>query len=222
MAQSTPQLKDVRQIADGWLKKYELDYALPDGRLFTYESVSRKGLEAYRRELQNAQEKRPPKPDAVCIVPTLRDGRLLMIREFRYPLNSWCISLPAGLLEPGETLRECVERELKEETGYRLRSDLGERAVYSFPQPGYSSTGMSEENVLVAFAQVEPDGDATPEPNELIETFTLHPREMQRFLEQNTAPIGTRAQLILHTLYHLEGGEGTGEETGFLQNPCPL
>lgn len=200
MAQGAPRLQDVRQVADGWLKKYELDYLMPDGRLFTYESVSRKGLEDYRRELEDVACGRAPRPDAVSIVPMLPDGRLLLIREFRYPLNAWCISLPAGLMEPGEELRTCVERELKEETGHRLRTDLGEAALRPLPQASYSSNGMSNETVLIVFAQVEPDGEATPEPNELIETFTLHPHDMQSFLQQNADPIGTRAQLILQML----------------------
>lgn len=207
MVQGVPQLQDVRQTADGWLKKYELDYLMPDGRLFTYESVSRKGPEDYRRELESAAEGQAPQPDAVSIVPVLHDGRLVLIREFRYPLNAWCISLPAGLMEPGESLRSCVERELKEETGCRLRQDLGERAVQPLPQPGYSSNGMSNETVQIVFAQVEPDGEATPEPNELIEVLTLHPNEIAQFLEQNTDPIGTRAQLILHMLCLLEGNK---------------
>ena len=44
------------------------------------------------------------------------DGSVLLEREFRYPLNSWCVSLPAGLIDAGESLEEAVARELSEET----------------------------------------------------------------------------------------------------------
>ena len=50
-------------------------------------------------------------------MPQTATGELLLIREFRYPLNSWCIAFPAGLMEPGEDLATCVDRELREETG---------------------------------------------------------------------------------------------------------
>lgn len=41
--------------------------------------------------------------DAVSIVPITRDGNLVLIREFRYPLNSWVVGLPAGLVDRPKT-----------------------------------------------------------------------------------------------------------------------
>ena len=196
-----PVLDAIEQVSDGWINKYVLTYAMPDGSLYRYESVSRKGLQAYRRELERNAAGEAPSPDAVCIVPQLPDGKLLLIREFRYPLNSWCIAFPAGLVDEGEDLATCVERELREETGYRLRGDgsaeAKRAAIHALPQSGYSSTGLAEENVQVVFAQVEPDGTAQPEPSEFIETFTLDRADVRRFLDENTTPIGTRCQLVL-------------------------
>ena len=85
-------------------------------------------LEAYRAELEGNAAGRACAADAVCIVPQTATGELLLIREFRYPLNSWCIAFPAGLMEPGEDLATCVDRELREETGYALRTDATRRA----------------------------------------------------------------------------------------------
>lgn len=192
-----PQLADIRQVSEGWIKKYVLTYTLPDGSAYEYESASRKGLEAYRAELEGNARGERPAADAVCIVPQTADGKLLLIREFRYPLNSWCIAFPAGLMEPGEDLAECVDRELREETGYALRSDLGDAALEPLPQAGYSSTGLTDETVHVVFAQVERIADAQPEPGEFIEPFLLPIDEVPRFLTENTTPIGTRAQLVL-------------------------
>lgn len=192
-----PQLADIRQVADGWIKKYVLMYTLPDGSAYEYESASRKGLEAYRAELEGNARGEQPAADAVCIVPQTADGKLLLIREFRYPLNSWCIAFPAGLMEPGEDLTECVDRELREETGYALRADLGYAALEPLPQAGYSSTGLTDETVHVVFAQVKRIADAQPEPGEFIEPFLLPIEDVPRFLAENTIPIGTRAQLVL-------------------------
>lgn len=195
----TPALESVETVSTGWINKYHLHYTLPDGRPYTYEGVSRKGPERYEAALEALGSTGAPDPDAVCIVPLLPDGSVLLEREFRYPLNSWCVSLPAGLIDAGESLEEAVARELSEETGYRLRDDIAP-AVRPLPQPGFSSTGITEENVQVVFAQVEAAGKARPDSAELIEPFTVARADLRAFLDANQLPIGTRCQLILELL----------------------
>ena len=195
----TPALESVETVSTGWINKYHLHYTLPDGRPYTYEGVSRKGPERYEAALEALGSTGAPDPDAVCIVPLLPDGSVLLEREFRYPLNSWCVSLPAGLIDAGESLEEAVARELSEETGYRLRDDIAP-AVRPLPQPGFSSTGLPEENVQVVFAQVEAAGKARPDSAELIEPFTVARADLRAFLDANQLPIGTRCQLILELL----------------------
>lgn len=195
----TPTLESIETVSTGWINKYHLHYTLPDGRPYTYEGVSRKGPERYEAALEALGSTGAPDPDAVCIVPLLPDGSVLLEREFRYPLNSWCVSLPAGLIDAGESLEEAVARELSEETGYRLRDDIAP-AVRPLPQPGFSSTGLTEENVQVVFAQVEPAGQARPDSAELIEPFIVARADLRAFLDANQLPIGTRCQLILELL----------------------
>lgn len=195
----TPALESVETVSTGWINKYHLHYTLPDGRPYTYEGVSRKGPDRYAAALEALGSTGVPDPGAVCIVPLLPDGSVLLEREFRYPLNSWCVSLPAGLIDAGESLEEAVARELSEETGYRLRDDIAP-AVRPLPQPGFSSTGLTEENVQVVFAQVEPAGEAQPDSAELIEPFTVARTDLRAFLDANQLPIGTRCQLILELL----------------------
>lgn len=195
----TPALESVETVSTGWINKYHLHYTLPDGRPYTYEGVSRKGPERYEAALEALGSTGAPDPDAVCIVPLLPDGSVLLEREFRYPLNSWCVSLPAGLIDAGESLEEAVARELSEETGYRLRDDIAP-AVRPLPQPGFSSTGLTEENVQVVFAQVEAAGKARADSAELIEPFTVARADLRAFLDANQLPIGTRCQLILELL----------------------
>lgn len=195
----TPTLESIETVSTGWINKYHLHYTLPDGRPYTYEGVSRKGPERYEAALEALGSTGAPDPDAVCIVPLLPDGSVLLEREFRYPLNSWCVSLPAGLIDAGESLEEAVARELSEETGYRLRDDIAP-AVRPLPQPGFSSTGLTEENVQVVFAQVEAAGKACPDSAELIEPFTVARANLRAFLDANQLPIGTRCQLILELL----------------------
>lgn len=60
-------------------------------------------------------------PGAVMIVATLPDGRLVMERQFRYPVGRTMVEFPAGKLDPCEGGWACAQRELLEETGYRAR-----------------------------------------------------------------------------------------------------
>lgn len=198
----TPRLEDLRLVSDGWIKKYELVYRMPSGETHVYESVSRKAPEAYRAELlANASgDLKRRVADAVSIVARTPDDRIVLIREFRYPLNSWCIAFPAGLIDPGEDAEQAIERELREETGFALaRDDQGRAHLRMLTQPGYSSAGMSGESVQIAYVHVErePRTRQDLQDNELIEVFTVAMRDLPEFMEKSTAPIGTRTQLVL-------------------------
>ena len=60
-------------------------------------------------------------PGAVAIVAILEDGRILLERQYRYPIAKACIEIPAGKLEIGENHLLCAQRELREETGYTAK-----------------------------------------------------------------------------------------------------
>ncbi len=194
---AVPQLQDIQQVSDGWVKKYILTYLRPDGDTYTYECISRKNLDDFRCELEGNAQGIPPKPDAVCIVGRTPNDELLLIREFRYPLNSWCIAFPAGLIEPGESIEHCVTRELYEEVGFAPCTVDGKPAIEPLPQAGYSSNGLTDETVHIVFAQIEKNTEAHLEPSEFIEPFLLPIANVAQFLAENKTPIGTRAQLLL-------------------------
>ena len=60
-------------------------------------------------------------PGAVAIVALLDDGRVLLERQYRYPIAKACIEIPAGKLDPNENPLLCAQRELAEETGYTAK-----------------------------------------------------------------------------------------------------
>lgn len=57
-------------------------------------------------------------PGAACIIPVLPDGKIALIKQYRYPVQTEMIELPAGKLDPGEEPEDCARRELEEEIGY--------------------------------------------------------------------------------------------------------
>jgi len=76
-------------------------------------------------------------PGAVAVIATTPRNRLVLIRQFRAPVEHWLWEIPAGTLEKGENAEDCARRELEEETGF-----TSSRWEYLFPvflAPGYSS-----------------------------------------------------------------------------------
>ncbi len=79
----------------------------------------------------------------VAIVPFTADEMVILIRQFRPPVNGYVIELPAGLCDPGEKLESAARRELLEETGYSAEK-------LTFLTEGPLSSGLSSE-MLSAF-----------------------------------------------------------------------
>ncbi len=79
-------------------------------------------------------------PGSVVVLPHLPDGRVVLVRQFRYAARKALWELVAGSLEPGESPTRAARRELLEETGYRARSF---RRLFSFyPSPGFLNERM--------------------------------------------------------------------------------
>ena len=72
-------------------------------------------------------------PGGVVAIPVLGDGRLLLIRQFRYPLQKYILEFPAGKLDINLPPLETISREVEEETGYRARSISLETCFYTSP-----------------------------------------------------------------------------------------
>lgn len=105
-------------------------------------------------------------PGAVMVVPLLDDGRLLMERQWRHPLQRVLLEFPAGKIDPGEAPLACGRRELLEETGHLAREWA--HAGWMHNAPAYSDEGID-----VWFARGLVPGPQRLDAGEFIETVAM-------------------------------------------------
>lgn len=101
-------------------------------------------------------------PGAVMIVPLLDDGRLVVERQFRYPMGRVMLEFPAGKLDPGEDPWHCAIRELAEETGY-VAGRWARAGIL------HNAIAYSTEGIEVWFASELTPGPARLEAGEFLE-----------------------------------------------------
>jgi len=107
-------------------------------------------------------------PGSVATLPVHEDGRIVLVRQYRYPVDTHVWELPAGRLDPGETPEEGAGRELEEEVGLRARSL--EPLMVFWTTPGFCDEVMH----LFRATDLQPV-PARPDEDEDIEaaSFTL-------------------------------------------------
>jgi len=118
-------------------------------------------------------------PGAVAIVPILEDGRILLVRQYRYSTCKELLEIPAGTLEEGEAPDTCARRELREETGYNAGSM--KKILIMYMAPGYSN-----ELIHLYFATGLKAGESHAEEDESIRVETYSPDELLEMIEKNT------------------------------------
>ncbi|XP_055566883.1 ADP-sugar pyrophosphatase isoform X2 [Falco biarmicus] len=104
-------LKEEVIVERKWLKLEETTYTDPFGKTRTWETVKRTG------------NKKGVSADGVAVIAvlqrTLHYDCIVLVKQFRPPINSYCLEFPAGLIEENETAESAALRELEEETGYK-------------------------------------------------------------------------------------------------------
>jgi ADP-ribose pyrophosphatase len=120
-------------------------------------------------------------PGAVMVIPLLQDAqgawRVVLERQFRYPIGQVMVEFPAGKLDAGESVAACAQRELLEETGYSASEWA--RAGLMHPVIAYST-----EFIDVWFARGLTAGKQSLDAGEFLDVFTASPEELLQWCMQ--------------------------------------
>lgn len=176
---SKVKVKKIEKLVDTkYLKLYSADYINKKGTLRNWTIASRKSIEDLNNKFFDNGE---DKPDAVVIIAKhIEEDKLVLIKQFRVPINDYVIELPAGLVDEGEDFIETVERELKEETGLDLVKIDEKRTNKKV----YVSVGMTDESISLVHCTCsgEPSNENLEE-DEDIEVILVSKEEAKEILK---------------------------------------
>jgi ADP-ribose pyrophosphatase len=156
MAQEPPQLLKQRLLYKGRKFNFEVNHLrLPNGVDGDWECVRH--------------------PGGALAIPVTPEGKLVLVRQYRFTVKGRVLEFPAGTLEPNEDPEATIKREIEEETGYRAHSwkKLGEFIL----APGYS------DEVIHAFLAQDLellDNPPAQDADEDIETVLMTPQELEQ------------------------------------------
>ena len=179
---------DVKKQTDNrFLNMYDLSVTYRHGGHGSYFAASRsetiEGLTAVNHELR---------PAGVMLFGLLGD-RVVLEKQFRYPLDAYVYELPAGLIETGESLTDAAKREAFEETGLHFEP----LSSGAFSRPFYMSPGMTDEACATIFGRFS--GEPTSiheEPDEDIHVVLADREECRRILKEELVSITCAYQLM--------------------------
>lgn len=114
-------------------------------------------------------------PGSVVVLPVFADGRILLIRQYRYVAGQFLWELVAGRRDEGENFVQGALRELEEETGYRAEKLT--QLMDVFPSPGFLA-----ENMVIFMAEGLTKGKARPEEDEKITPKIVTLREAEDWI----------------------------------------
>lgn len=170
------------KVRDGkYLKNYEITYLNKQGNEKKFEIVS-------RNELKNAEDL-GRKPSGVSIIATC-DGKLLLLHEFRMGVNRIIYNLCAGMIESGETIEDCISRELWEETGLKVTR------IKKILPASFAAVAISDTTTYIALVEVAGRIEDHTSDNEQIMASFYTKEQVKTLLE--TEYFSSRAQLAAY------------------------
>jgi ADP-ribose diphosphatase len=166
-------------LAGGFLEVHRDLVRLPDGSTATREYVQHGG--------------------AVAVIPLLDDGRVVLVRQYRYPVAKVLLEWPAGKLDAGESQIACAMRELQEETGYTARE-------WAYGGEIHNAAAYSSESIWLWIARALVPGPPRLDAGEFVETVLMMPAELDAIAARGELP-DVKTQIGLNWLLRWQAGE---------------
>ncbi|MBM3933914.1 MAG: NUDIX hydrolase [SAR202 cluster bacterium] len=117
-------------------------------------------------------------PGSATAVPVLPDGRIILIRQYRFAISDWLWDIPAGLLEQGEAPDACAAREVAEEIGWTVGKLESLGSIVTSP-------GFSNQRVFMFVAHLQTQVQHSREHGEIMTMHTKDWAEIEGILARN-------------------------------------
>ena len=186
-----------RQTNNRFLNLYELDAVFRDGSRAPYYVASRrKDVDSIKAVTHDNHA------DGVILYGVYgeKKDKVVLIRQFRYPINGYVYEFPAGLVEPGEDMLDAGVREMQEETGLEFRPvDAG-----AYSRPFFTTIGMTDESCGTVYGYCSGTPSvAGQEGTEDIQVVLADREECKRILREENVAI-----MCAYMLMHFISSEG--------------
>ena len=180
-----------------YLNFYELEATFRDGHSAPYYVASRAKSIDKLKAVSHRND-----PDGVILYGVYGEDKdkVVLIRQYRYPLGGYCYEFPAGLVEPGEDMLEAGIREMYEETGLEfIPVDAG-----SYSRPFFTTIGMTDEScgTVYGYCSGTPT-NSNQEGSEDIQVILADRAECRRILREENVAI-----MCAYMLMHFIASEG--------------
>lgn len=180
--------KIEKKVGSRFLSYYEMEAVHRDGSISPYYMVSRNPNPDSLKAVTHKNV-----PDGVVIYGLYQD-KVVLVRQYRYPIGGFVYEFPAGLVEPGEDMEAAAIRELYEETGLTLHPI----PCGSYGRPFFTTVGMTDESCGTVFGSCE--GTPTSrhqEATEEIQVVLADKEECRRILKEEQLSIMC-AYMLMH------------------------
>ena len=191
-------IKGIKKLTNNkFLNLYEQDAVFRDGSSAPYYVASRrKSVDTLKSVTHDNQ------PDGVILYGVYgeKKDKVVLIRQYRYPVDGYVYEFPAGLVEPGEDMVDAGIREMFEETGLDFTPVDGG----SFSRPFFTTVGMTDESCATVFGYCKGQPSvAHQEGSEDIQVVLADREECKRILKDENVAI-----MCAYMLMHFIATEG--------------
>jgi len=183
-----------KQTDNHFLNLYELDATFRDGSRAPYYVASR------RKTVDSLKATTGDRlADGVILYGVYgeKKDKVVLVRQFRYPINNFVYEFPAGLVEPGEDMLDAGIREMREETGLQF-------TPVQTARPYFTTIGMTDESCGTVFGYCSGEPSvAGQEGTEDIQVVLANREECKRILKEENVAI-----MCAYMLMHFIASEG--------------